>query len=208
MTIAVIDYGMGNLRSVVNAFEAVGGDVEVARSPHDLSNAQGIVLPGVGAFHDGMTRLKGADWVAALHSQVIEKGKPFLGLCLGMQLMASRGTEHGVAQGLGWIDGEVVRLDGGNLLKVPHVGWNDVSVVRDSRLFEGLGECGVFYFLHSYHLRLHQQRPLVGTCNYGEELTAAIESDNLFGVQFHPEKSQRAGLRILQNFVAMAVSWA
>lgn len=202
MTIAVIDYGMGNLRSVVNAFGSIGAKVAIARSPEDLLTSEAIVLPGVGAFKDGMTRLDSGGWTQALHHHVIDQEKPFLGLCLGMQLMAAQGSEHGDAQGLGWIAGEVVRLEGDASLKIPHVGWNDVRLVGPSRLFRDVGDRETFYFLHSYHLRPIEEHAVVATCTYGNEFVAAVESRNLFGAQFHPEKSQRSGLRILHNFAS------
>lgn len=203
MTIVVIDYGMGNLRSVVNAFSSVGADVEIARSPHDLVSCRGIVLPGVGAFRDGMVRLTDNGWIDALEVEVMDRKKPFLGLCLGMQLMGSRGTEHGAAEGLGWIPGDVLRLrEADRSLRIPHIGWNDVSSKVDSRLFRELSD-GVFYFLHSYHLRPEHEGATAATCQYGDEFVAAVESENLFGAQFHPEKSQKDGLKILQNFASV-----
>jgi len=204
VTIAVIDYGMGNLRSVVNAFIAVGADVEIARSPSDLLSCRGIVLPGVGAFKDGMVRLRENGWIDALQSEVFDVRKPFLGLCLGMQLMGSHGAEHGESQGLGWIPGDVVRLEEGKgSLKVPHIGWNDVDVAVGSRLFKDVGESAILYFLHSYHLRPDKNEAIAATCTYGVEFAAAVEVENLFGAQFHPEKSQKGGLKILQNFASV-----
>lgn len=191
----------------MNAFASIGAKVEIARSPEHLGAAGGIVLPGVGAFADGMIRLRTNGWIEALEREVVHEQKPCLGLCLGMQLMASRGTEHGDAEGLGWIPGEVVRLGGDRSLKIPHVGWNDVKIVGESRLFKEMGEGGIFYFLHSYHLRLHDEKALVATCTYGDEFAAAVESNNLFGAQFHPEKSQKAGLKLLRNFVAEVGAW-
>jgi glutamine amidotransferase len=202
MTIGVIDYGMGNLRSVVNAFGAVGASASVVRSPEELADYSGVVLPGVGAFKDGMTRLRSRGWIDPLEHEVLEKRKPFLGLCLGMQLMASRGNEHGDEEGLGWVPGRVARLSVDPSMKIPHVGWNDVMIVRDGRLFRGMGESDIFYFLHSYHMHPHDEGVLVAKCSYGMEFAAAVEADNLFGAQFHPEKSQRAGLRFLENFAA------
>lgn len=204
MAIAVIDYGMGNLRSVVNAFSSVGARVVIARSPTDLPDCWGIVLPGVGAFKDGMVRLRDNGWIDALQREVMDKQKPFLGLCLGMQLMGSHGTEHGESEGLGWVPGEVVRLEGGERsLKIPHIGWNDVDISIDSRLFREIGESAIFYFLHSYHLRPDDRGVIAATCAYGVEFAAGVECGNLFGAQFHPEKSQRDGLRILQNFASV-----
>jgi glutamine amidotransferase len=202
--IAIVDYGMGNLRSVANAFEAVGWPAQIASMPGELEAADKIVLPGVGAFGDGMRNLRERGWVAALESEVRQKGKPFLGLCLGLQLIARSSTEHGQHQGLGWIDGEVVRLEPSSPeLRVPHIGWNSVQAVQRGGLFARLGERCDFYFVHSYVLRPKDASVVSGLFDYGGSFVASVETRNLYATQFHPEKSQKHGLAILANFVAL-----
>lgn len=208
MRIAVVDYGMGNLRSVANAFEAVGQPVELASEPEQLDGVAGIVLPGVGAFGDAMRNLRERGFVEALEEHVRERGVPFLGLCLGMQLVAEESLEHGAHRGLGWVPGEVVRLEpmNGAPLRVPHIGWNDVRFAPGTRLFAGVGETQTFYFVHSYVFRPRSEDVISGVCDYGGPFAATVEAGNVFGTQFHPEKSQRAGLAALGNFVAICSS--
>lgn len=209
MRIVVVDYGMGNLRSVANAFEAVGHPVETVARPEQLDGADGIVLPGVGAFGDAMRNLHERGFVPALEEHVRRREVPFLGLCLGMQLVATDSVEHGAHRGLGWIPGRVVRIEpNGRPLRVPHIGWNDVRFTDGTRLFAELGESQAFYFVHSYVLEPESQDVVSGVCEYGEPFAASIETGNLFGTQFHPEKSQRAGLAALRNFVEICSSTA
>lgn len=205
--IIIIDYSMGNLRSVENAFEAVGAAARISSDPRDLDRAPGIVLPGVGAFGDGMRNLREAGWVDALEREVRERGKLFLGLCLGMQLLASRGTEHGDHEGLGFTPGTVVRLSmNGAGVRVPHIGWNEVRFTTTAGLFEGLGEAEDFYFVHSYVLEPDDHGLVTGVCDHGGEFAASVALGNVFGTQFHPEKSQQAGLTVLRNFVRLCSS--
>lgn len=199
MKIAIIDYRMGNLRSVENAFRAVCEDVHVVSAPEALADAERIVLPGVGAFGDGMATLAGAGWTDALEEQVRRRGKPFLGLCVGMQVLATTGLEHGTHRGLGWIPGVVERFQTEGL-RVPHIGWNDVTPAAGSGLYVGIDR-PVFYFVHSYIFRPEDDRVVSGTCRYGEPFAASVEAGNIWATQFHPEKSQRAGLQLLRNFV-------
>lgn len=200
--IAVIDYGMGNLKSVSKALEAAGAQVCVSADPNVLRQAERIVLPGVGAFSEGMRHLEEAGFIQELAEQVRKKKKPFLGICLGMQLLAQRSHELGVHRGLGWIDGEVVLLETGDKrLKVPHVGWNEVSFDKNNPLFSGVKQSASFYFVHSYHFDCRDRQAVIGTCGYGIRFTAAIQKENIFATQFHPEKSQEAGLRLLSNFI-------
>ena len=204
--IAIVDYGVGNLKSIANAFEAIGQKVVVTQRPSEVSAAQGIVLPGVGAFGDGMKSLRATGLIDTLNKEVLLERKPFLGICLGLQLLAGVGLEHGEHQGLDWVDGRVLRLEPDSTeFRVPHIGWNDVRVVRSCPLFENLEDGPVFYFLHSYHFTPApaQSDSVVATCQHGQTLTAAVQKGNIFGVQFHPEKSQRSGLRILRNWVAL-----
>lgn len=201
MKIAIIDYGMGNLRSVENAFRALGYEAVVTQSPGDLRTADKIVLPGVGAFGDAMARLNGGGWTEVLHEEVRHRGKPFLGICLGMQVLATTGTEHGTCLGLNWIAGEVTRLPGEKAnIRIPHIGWNDVRFVKESRLYRGLGTESTFYFVHSYALIPGDAGVISGVCDYGYEFAASLEKDNIQAIQFHPEKSHKSGLAVLKNF--------
>jgi glutamine amidotransferase len=198
----VIDYGSGNLRSVAKALAAVGADVEVTADPAAVAAAARIVLPGVGAFADcraGLDRLPGM--VEALHQAVRRQGRPFLGICVGMQLMAEAGLEHGRHEGLGWIEGEVVPL-APRPVKIPHMGWNELHRTREHPLLAGIAQDADVYFVHSYHLRLDSDEDLLAGADYAGPVVAAIARDNMAGVQFHPEKSQATGLRLLANFLS------
>lgn len=201
----VINYGMGNLKSISNALKALAVDHRVTADPEELDQAGAIILPGVGAFGDGMDNLNKMGLMPILKRKVIEERTPYLGICLGMQFLADRGHEHGLHQGFGWIAGEVMRLTPQPAaLKVPHIGWNDVvSTSSDSVLMTGLGTASTFYFVHSYHLvPFDSGNPAVtGVADYGGKVTAIVEQGHIFGVQFHPEKSQGAGLTVLRNFV-------
>jgi glutamine amidotransferase len=199
----IFDYGMGNLRSVANAFEALSATVLISSRLEDLVTAQRIVLPGVGAFGEAMRRLRASDAVPCLRSEVLEKRKPFLGICLGMQLLADRSFEHGEHDGLGWIGGEVHRIVPEDAsLRVPHIGWNEVKACRQSAMLGDLPAAPSFYFVHSYHFLVKEADHVVGTCDYGSPLTAAVQAGHIWGTQFHPEKSQKAGLGLLRNFLA------
>lgn len=200
----IIDYGSGNLRSAAKALAAAGGEVRVTSDARDVEVAERIVLPGVGAFADcraGLTSLPGM--VEALETSVRHKGRPFLGICVGMQLMAEVGLEHGRHPGLGWIAGEVTKLSpqGNQTLKIPHMGWNELAVKRTHPLFAGIENGAHAYFVHSYHLALTNPRDLLAAADYGGPIVAALARDNMLGVQFHPEKSQAMGLTLLANFL-------
>lgn len=200
--ITIIDYGMGNLRSVAKAFEKIGARVRVSGSVEDLRNADRIVLPGQGAFGDGMKNLETLGLVEPLYEEVMEKKKPFLGICLGLQMLARESSEGGQCKGLGFLQATVRRFQiDENLFKVPHMGWDDVTPKSNGTLFKGVGERPNFYFIHSYHMVCDDPDVVAATCDYGEVFTAAVESDNIFGTQFHPEKSQKNGLQLLSNFI-------
>jgi imidazole glycerol-phosphate synthase subunit HisH len=204
MEVAIINYGMGNLQSVVNAFLAAGANCFVASQPSDLDRADRFVLPGVGAFGDGMRNLEQAGWIEALERQVCQQGKLFLGLCLGMQMLATTGTEHGHHQGLGWIPGVVLRIPRTDTtLRIPHVGWNDVTIHNNAGLYANLGDVQTFYFVHSYFFRPEQRAAVTSVCCHGSEFAASLEAGNILATQYHPEKSQKAGLAVLRNFLAM-----
>ncbi len=200
MTIAVIDYGMGNSRSVVNAVESLKRPCRLVQDPAALSDAQGIILPGVGSFGEGMHRLRERRFLDALRREVLEKGRPFLGICLGMQLLATRGSEHGTHEGFNWIPGVADRLPAAPDLRIPHVGWNDVRIVGGQSLYGGMGGTRTFYFVHSYVLVPNDPGVVTGLCRYGGEFAASIEWNNICGTQFHPEKSHRDGLAVLENW--------
>jgi glutamine amidotransferase len=200
--IGIVDYGMGNLLSVYHGLEMVGAEVKVCTRGEDLKDVERIVLPGVGAFGDCMTNLTEKGFTGALNKAILQQGKPILGICLGMQAMSRRGFEGGEHKGLGWIEGDVVRLQPDDpLLRVPHVGWNEVHYRQDSSLFAGLPLSPDFYFVHSYHLRCDHEHDVDAICNYGGAVTAAVRRNNIFGTQFHPEKSQDYGLQVLSNFL-------
>jgi glutamine amidotransferase len=203
MKVAVIDYGMGNLHSVSKALEFVGADVMVTQRPSDIKEADRIVLPGVGSFAQGMRQLEERGFVKVLNDEVIGRGKPFLGICLGMQLAAESGEEHGKTRGLGWVKGSVIRLDTIDArVKVPHMGWNDITLTRQSPLFKNIRGALTFYFVHSYHLVSTMQETISAVCEHGLTFAAAIEQNNIHLVQFHPEKSQANGLKVLENFLS------
>lgn len=211
MTTAIIDYGSGNLHSAAKAFERAaregeGAEITVTNDPDVVRRAERICLPGVGAFRDcrsGLSALAGLD--EALREAVIERGRPFLGICVGMQLMATRGLEHGEAAGLGWIAGDVAVIEPADKsLKIPHMGWNTLELTRPHALFSGIptGKDGLHaYFVHSYQFLPASPDHIVATTDYGAPLTAAVARDNLVGTQFHPEKSQRLGLALIANFL-------
>lgn len=202
--VTIIDYELGNVGSVRNAFESIGADVCVSNRYSDLAQADALVLPGVGAFADGIGNLQRLKLVDPLTELVLEQKKPFLGICLGMQLLAKHGFENGEHPGLGWIDADAVRFEEQMQLKVPHVGWNDVRSLRSNPLTGELGTTRCFYFVHSYHLLCRDQQDIIGTCNYGIDFPAAIQRANIFATQFHPEKSQKDGLNILRCFLEQA----
>lgn len=195
--IAIIDYGMGNLRSVQKGFERVGVEVKIVRDPEEADRADGVVLPGVGAFADAMENLKRTGMDAAVKKAAGE-GRPLLGICLGLQLMFDASEEWGHSDGLGIFPGMVRRLPEG--LKVPHMGWNQVRFRGDSPLFEGVPDNSAFYFVHSYYVDPDEDAIKTGVTDYGIEFASAVGLKNIFAIQFHPEKSSALGLRILRNF--------
>ena len=199
MSLALIDYGAGNLHSVHNALKAAGaGDVHVTADPDVVAKADRIVLPGVGAFAHCMEALSAIDgMVAAMEQRVRVEGIPFLGICVGMQLLADAGVEHGTTRGLGWIGGTVRAIAPAADLKIPHMGWNDVVPTQGAPLIEA----GEAYFLHSYHFDAANADDVLATTDHGGTLVAAVGCDNIMGVQFHPEKSQAYGINFLKRFL-------
>jgi glutamine amidotransferase len=198
----IVDYGMGNLHSVVSALRYLDIDPEISGDPARVAAADTLILPGVGSFYKAMVKLEESGLAEALREAVLGRRRKILGICLGQQLMAEYGEEDGGRSGLGLLSGSVTRLSGEEGLKVPHVGFNTVRFDPQSRLFAGLGEAGDFYFVHSYWLPVGERPGLAALCNYGADFVAAYEHENVFCTQFHPEKSQTNGLRLLSNFLA------
>jgi imidazole glycerol-phosphate synthase subunit HisH len=197
--IAIIDYGMGNLRSVSKAFEAVGHQCAVTRDARIIGNASHVVLPGVGAFGDCMANIERYGLVEPIHAAV-QSGKPFLGICLGLQVLFSEGEEFGVHAGLGIIPGKVKRFHFDPALKVPHMGWNEVNYRARCPLFDGIADGAHWYFVHSYYVTPDDAGVAATMTTYGADFVSAVWRDNVVACQFHPEKSQAVGLRLIKNF--------
>ena len=205
--ITIVDYNMGNVRSIAKAFESLGVRVLISSRKEAIKNAHQLVLSGVGAFADGMRNLKKLGLINLLNKEVINGKKPILGICLGMQLMAKNSTEFGFHQGLGWLDASVKEFNLKNKnFKVPHVGWNNMKILdKNCPLLTGIKSGIDYYFVHSYHLVCRSKNMVKAVCCYGQDFTAVIQKENIFGVQFHPEKSQSHGLEILKNFINLKI---
>jgi glutamine amidotransferase len=206
MKVVVINYGMSNLGSVRRALEECGAQVLISENPADLAGAERIVLPGVGAFSDGMKNLSEAGWPVEIRRALASPRVALLGLCLGMQLLADKGYESGETDGLGLIPGEVKRLSAAAEERIPHVGWNEVRVVRGVPLLEGIEDGTDFYFVHSYALNVKREADVVGLTPYGGGFASVVRRGNVFGTQFHPEKSSRAGFQLLRNFLSRSIA--
>lgn len=198
--VAIIDYDAGNIKSVENAVRFLGHEVKVTADAGEILSADHIILPGVGAFGDAMQRLRAADLEGTIR-QAVEAGKPFLGICLGLQLIFEESEESPGVKGLALLPGRIKRIPDGDGRKVPQIGWNDLSFPRQSRLFEGVPEGSYVYFVHSYYLEAGDPADVAARTEYGVRIDAAVEHGNLFACQFHPEKSERTGMRILENFL-------
>ena len=198
--IDIIDFGMGNLQSVRNALERLGCEVKISSDPAALPAADALILPGVGAFGEAMNNLQQRKLIEPLRSAVLDEGKPLLGICLGMQLLADGSEERGNYRGLSLISGQVREIPVFGGLRLPHIGWNGVSVRKRDPLFRDIRDGGAFYFVHSYHFE-SDPAYVAGVTDYGTEITAAVQKERILGVQFHPERSQRKGLRLLRNFL-------
>ena len=201
--IAIIDYDAGNIKSVEKAFSYLGKEAVTTRDEAVILNAEGVVLPGVGAFGDAMEKLRKYDLVRVIE-QVVAKGIPFLGICLGLQLLFEESEESPGVPGLGLLSGKIIKIPGGEGLKIPHIGWNSLKYPAKGRLFKGISEEDAYvYFVHSYYLQAAEESIVTATTRYGALIHASVEKDNIFACQFHPEKSSKVGLRILQNFIAI-----
>lgn len=199
--VGIIDYGMGNLLSVQNALKKLKVDSFLCEQAGDLEKVERIIFPGVGAFRDCMANLKQRGFIDGLNDHVIKRKKPILGICLGMQAMARKSFEGGEYQGLGWFDADIVKLKPKAEFKVPHMGWNDISWRMANPLSEKLPAKVDVYFVHSYHMKCDDDGDVVATCDYDGVVTAAVRKNHIFATQFHPEKSQEHGLKILENFM-------
>ena len=203
--IHIIDYGMGNIGSVQNMLKKIGAKTVITSKPKELEKAEKLILPGVGAFDQGMRNITDRDLIDVIQNKVQVQKIPFLGICLGAQLIMRR-SEEGRLSGFGWIDGEVVRFQFPNdndRLKIPYMGWNEVDIKNDNRLFCNFEEIPRFYFVHSYYIRCENKINVIASSQYGFEFAAAVNKENIWGVQFHPEKSHQFGLKVLKNFVEL-----
>jgi len=201
MAVMIIDYGMSNLGSIKSSIEECGASAYISDNPGDFKNAERIILPGVGAFPDGMKNLRERKWIEPLKNEVLINKIPLLGICLGMQLLASFGFEVEKTEGLDFVKGNVVKFISQNGERIPHVGWNEIHKQKSSIIFEGLADKTDFYFVHSFHLSPYNNDDIIAFTPYCGNFVSAIEHQNIFGVQFHPEKSQKAGFRLLKNFL-------
>jgi len=200
--IVIVNYGLGNLASIYNMLKKIGIESIISSNLDDIINADKLILPGVGSFNTGMKNLKEYGFIETLNQKVLEDSTPVLGICLGMQLFTQKGEEGG-AEGLGWIDGDSVKFDipeNSDNLKIPHMKWNTVEIQGNSKLFKDPKKERKYYFAHSYHIRCKNKDDIVCMSNYGYDFAAAIEKKNIFGTQFHPEKSHKYGMEILSNF--------
>ena len=199
--IDVLDYGVGNSGSVIRMIEKVGGLARLISTPDDLISSKKLIIPGVGPFDGGMSQIMGRGFLEPLREKVVNQGIPVLGICLGMQLLCIN-SEEGVLPGLGFVNAQVRKFSSSldNRLKIPHMGWNEVKVIRDNPLL-GLSENSRFYFAHSYYVEPHSSDMIIASMNYGFELCAAFQVENIFGVQFHPEKSHRFGMNLFRQFL-------
>lgn len=202
MQVIIIDYGMSNLGSISHAVSECGGEATISDDPRDLNSATHIVLPGVGAYTDGMKNLDEGKWIAPIRKAALEDKIPFLGICLGMQLLSDIGYEGGETKGLGLIPGKVERfVSKSDSERIPHVGWNEIYQQKDSPLLESIADGTDFYFVHSYHFIPQNKSDILCTTPYCGGFVSALQAENIFGTQFHPEKSSRPGFQLLTNFL-------
>jgi glutamine amidotransferase len=199
--IVIVDYGCGNLNSIRNMLKKIGFESVVSSSKEDIAAASKIILPGVGSFDTGMKSLMDNDYLPVLTEKALGEKIPFLGICLGMQLMTN-GSEEGKQKGLGWIDADTLKFKSNDKLKIPNMGWNEIKVMKENKLFQGIIHPR-FYFVHSYYIQSNNKENILATADYGVEYTCAFSKENLFGVQFHPEKSHKYGMQLLTNFAKL-----
>ena len=199
--IAIIDYDAGNMKSVEKALDFLGAEYIVTKDPEELAKADKLILPGVGAFGDAMDKLTGFGLVEVIQKLVAE-GKPILGICLGMQLFFEESEESPDVKGLGLLPGRVVRFSSEHGLKIPQIGWNSINLPKQSILFDGIKDGAYVYFVHSYYVKCDNKEAVAATCEYGDHVHAAVEWNNIFACQFHPEKSSDEGLKILKNYIS------
>jgi imidazole glycerol-phosphate synthase subunit HisH len=198
-----LNYGSGNVKSVYNVLTYLGYDIIISNDSETIRNASHIILPGVGAFGSAMEKIMTRIEFEVLEDEVINKGKPFLGICVGMQVLSDIGKEYGEHTGFGWIPGVVDKISS-NSLPLPHIGWNDIIIKTDNPLFKDLKEYRDFYFVHSYALEAKHEEHVVATTEYGVTFNSIVQRDNIYGIQFHPEKSQKAGQLLLRNFLTIS----
>ena len=203
--VTIVDYGVGNLASIQNMLKKVGSEALISSREEDILSAEKLILPGVGAFDTCVEKLQASGLTDSINKKVLEEKVPVLGVCVGLQLLTA-GSEEGVLPGLGWIQGKVIKFRRDLLppeLKIPHMGWTDVEICKPSRLFEGMYEEPRFYFVHSFHLQIDNPQDALVEASYGYKFVAGVERGNIMGVQFHPEKSHKFGMRLLENFVKL-----
>ena len=205
MDATIIDYGMGNVISIQNLLKRINYDSIITSNKNEIRKANKLILPGVGHFSNGMKHIRELDLLNTLTDKVLVDKTPILGICLGMQLF-SKNSEEGHAEGLGWIEANTIRFDihnESNRYRIPHIGWNNLHINRTSKLLEGIDETVFLYFVHSYYVKATHEQNILATTNYGEEFISAIQKDNIYGTQFHPEKSHQGGIKILKNFMEL-----
>ena len=200
INIKIIDYGMGNIQSVKNAFELLDCNVQIIDNPDEIKNADGIILPGVGAFGNAIKNLEEKKIINPLKDAVLDQKIPLLGICLGMQLLADSSEERGSNKGLSFISGDIRKIPEIKGYRLPHVGWNDVSIKKEDHLFKNITDKSSFYFVHSYRFECDEDY-VVATTDYGQNINAVVQKDHIFGVQFHPERSQKKGFHLINNFI-------
>lgn len=201
MSIVVIDFGAGNIDSVIKAVQYCGGQVKRTTHAEDLETCSHMILPGVGSFDDAYNSLEATGLIPVIKEQIEKYQIPFLGICVGMQLLASYGEEGKGSKGLGLIPGEVTKIKGSDEHKIPHVGWNDITITKETPLTEGLHSGSDFYFVHSYSFKPEDESNIIATTDYSETIVAAVNKGSVYGTQFHPEKSQKLGAQLLKNFI-------
>lgn len=202
--ITILDYGMGNIGSMANMIKKAGSEAIITNDIKEIEKAKKLIIPGVGAFDNGMTKLKEQNFIEVLNYKVLEEKIPVLGVCLGMQLFTNS-SEEGKLKGLGWIDAETIKFTSEKIgkLRIPHMGWNTINARKDKILYEDMYEDTAFYFVHSYYVKCKNDEDIAATTNYGIEFTSSIQHGNIFATQFHPEKSHKFGLKLMKNFAEL-----